>query len=142
MKPRFLIAILPAIVVLPVACDSPESIPEDDPIPPAITLGASNNGSEVELVVDQLLIICLSANPTSGYEWEVADSGKGVLTQLGPPEFTSTSQDTQRVGAGGVQTFRFRAAEAGTTSVSLVYRCPWEDGAEPDATFYVPVTVE
>ena len=88
--------------------------------------------------VGQALVISLESNPTTGYAWEVVDFEEGALEQDGEPEFKA---DSKLVGAGGAQTFRFKAAEAGEIELKLLHHRSWEEDVEPLDTFTVQVVV-
>lgn len=98
---------------------------------------------EVTLQVDGELKVALAANPSTGYGWEVSVApDPAVLEQAGEPVYEPTPTDTMVVGSGGVTTFVFRAVGAGSTTVELVYRRPWEEGVEPIETVILDVTVD
>ena len=125
---RRIMAVLLAVLVLVAGCGTAEEV----------KLGASDNGRQIELKKGQTLVIALEGNPSTGYTWEVVEIGEQVLRQKGDPEF---KPESDLVGAGGVQTFRFEAVGAGQTDLKLVYHRPWEEGVEPLETFSVQVTV-
>jgi inhibitor of cysteine peptidase len=103
-----------------------------------VRVDARDNGRRVELQIGERLTVELRANPSTGYSWEVVSSGEPVLRQLGPPTFT---EDSHMAGAGGTVSYEFRAEQAGTASLDLVYRRPWEKEAEPAETFSLTVVV-
>lgn len=103
-----------------------------------IRLSAKDGGSQLELAQGQTLVVSLESNPTTGYRWEVSGSTAPALRQVGEAAFEARSD---LIGAPGVETFRFQAAAAGQTSLTLVYRRPWEEGVEPLETFSVQVAV-
>ena len=104
-----------------------------------IKLDASDNGSKVEMKAGQVLVISLESNPTTGYAWEAVGFEEGVLTQAGDPEFKS---DSDALGSGGVQTFRFNATKAGEMEIKLLHHRSWEEGVEPLDTLRVQVVVK
>ena len=103
-----------------------------------VHVGAQDSGSRIELQVGQHLVVELRANYSTGYSWEVVSSGEPVLRQEGSPAY---KEDSHRPGAGGLVTYRFRAQQAGTASLELVYVRPWEKGVEPAERFSLTVTV-
>ncbi len=110
-------------------------------MPGDVALGAEDDGSEVELAAGQTLEVTLESNPTTGYGWEVSEVDGAVLAQEGEAQFQEApTEGEQVVGAGGVQTFRFTASP-GETTLTLVYRRPWEKDVDPLETFTVHVTV-
>ena len=104
----------------------------------AVRLGAQDNGRRLELRVGQRLTLELRANLSTGYSWRVVSSGEPVIRQLGEPTFT---EDSHMAGAGGTLRYEFRAEQAGTAALELVYVRPWEKDAKPAGTFAVTVVV-
>ena len=102
-----------------------------------VRLAAADNGHTIELTTGQIVIITLEANPTTGYTWEVAEAPGGqVMRQAGEIEFES---DSDAIGAGGVQIFRFEVLNAGQTNLTPIYHRPWEKDVEPLDTFTLQV---
>jgi len=104
-----------------------------------VKVGAADNGSEVTLKSGQTLVVALEANPTTGYDWLLEiEPDEDVLSVVGK-EFEGPGGE--RVGAGGVTIWRFRAVAAGETSFQLGYARAWEKGVEPLETFSLRVVV-
>lgn len=61
------------------------------------------------------------------------------LQRVGETHFTSDSHNL--VGTGGTQSLIFKALQAGTTTLTLVYHRPWENFQLID-TFSVTLTVK
>jgi inhibitor of cysteine peptidase len=98
-----------------------------------------DNGREMQLQKGQTLVVTLEGNPTTGYSWEVEEPlDEQVLRQAGEPEF---KQESDLVGAGGVQILRFEAVNAGQITLKLVYHRPWEKDEEPLETYSIQVVV-
>ena len=104
-----------------------------------VQLDANSNGTQKELARGQTIAVALDSNPTTGYSWAVSDVDQNVLRQLGDPSYQSPN--TKLTGVGGVETFRFEAANAGLTTLKLVYRRSWETNIAPIKTFTVQVAV-
>ena len=104
-----------------------------------IDVDMSDNGGQVDLNVGQILVVSLESNPTTGYRWEVAEIDDEILRQEGEAEYEAESD---LVGAGGVETFRFKALAAGEGELKLVYRRSWEEGVEPIEVFSIEVDVK
>jgi inhibitor of cysteine peptidase len=85
------------------------------------------------------LDITLDANPTTGYQWEVAEVDAQVLKLLGEPEYTTSGT---MPGSGGQTTFHFQAAGTGQTPLQLIYRRSFEKDQPPADTFEVDVVVK
>ena len=104
-----------------------------------VKAGIDNNGHEMQLKKGQTLVVTLEANPTTGYSWEVVEPfDEQVLRQVGEAEF---KQESNALGAGGVQILRFEAVNAGKTTLKLVYHRPWEKDVEPLETYSLQVVV-
>ena len=131
--PALLILLVLSVAVTLAACSG--STPEP------LKVGMEAAGTSVELEKDQILEVSLEGNPTTGYAWEVKESGAPVLSQEGEPTYTEGATDGTLVGGGGTYLFTFAGAEAGTTTVELVYQRSWED-VEPLDTFTMDVTVK
>ncbi|MFC1570769.1 protease inhibitor I42 family protein, partial [Candidatus Omnitrophota bacterium] len=84
---------------------------------------------EITVVSGKILKIELESNPTTGYSWEIAGfAGSDVLGRTGKYEY---KPDSDRVGSGGVQIFKFKAKEKGSAKIIFEYRRPWEKNIEP-----------
>ena len=98
-------------------------------------------GSENRLLRGQLLAIELDSNASTGYAWEIVEDGSPVLEPAPVPASTAPS-DPPMPGAGGSSRWRYRAVQAGTATLYLVYRRSWEKGVEPVRTATYRVVVE
>ena len=106
-----------------------------------IDVSEADNGGQVEVELDKLLVVTLESNPSTGYRWELIDNDDAILKQFGEVEFKSSdTSDPPIVGAGGWEIFRFKAVSAGQTTLEFVYHRSWED-VEPLKTFSIQVTV-
>ncbi len=110
--------------------------PPDGPKPGEVSLGAADDGRQIELGEGQVLVISLESNPSTGYGWEVEEIDKAILRQMGKTEFEAESH---LLGAPAKQILRFEAVAAGQTPLRLVYRRPWEKGVAPARTFSLQV---
>lgn len=105
-----------------------------------VEIDESADGTTVNLRAGQRLIVTLKSNPTTGYDWQVAEVDEDIA-QPTKQEFLPAS-DPERLGAPGQTVHQFEAVGAGTTDLRLVYVRPWEEGVEPEDTFQVRVTVQ
>ncbi|MBN1919027.1 MAG: protease inhibitor I42 family protein [Verrucomicrobia bacterium] len=110
--------------------------------PEAVKLTDGDEGEAVTLKVGQTLEIRLESNPTTGFGWEVLEIDPAVVEQEGETVYEASKTDGHTVGSGGWETFTFKAVEAGTVELKLVYRRSWEVDVAPEKTFTVTVTVE
>jgi predicted secreted protein len=107
------------------------------------TVTLNDDGKRIELSQGQALAVRLDANITTGYSWEITQATGPALQQQGEPQYQQDDAgQTPRVGAGGTQIFRFKAAAAGQTTLQLSYRRPWEKDVTPIKTFTLQVVVK
>jgi inhibitor of cysteine peptidase len=87
-------------------------------------------------------VITLASNPSTGYSWTVSGvPDSAVLSQDGDITYAATNPDVVMPGSGGSETVRFTATAAGTTTIVLDYRRPWETDVPPVETVTIDVTV-
>jgi len=72
--------------------------------------------------------IVLDSNPTTGYQWNLADELDAEIVVLVKTEFEEP--DTELLGAGGEEKWTFRAEGLGETSITMAYVRPWEEEGE------------
>lgn len=95
-----------------------------------ITLTAKDNGTSVLVSPGQIVAVELESNRTTGYTWKVDSVDKAILSLTS--EFYMKPADAgQRVGAGGVAIYAFKAEKPGRTVLKLVYIRPWEKHVTP-----------
>jgi predicted secreted protein/N-acetylneuraminic acid mutarotase len=98
--------------------------------------------SQVTLELNQILVVTLESNPSTGYQWEAVEDPNSILEQIGEAEFKSSYEGAEPiVGAGGWEIFRFKAVSAGQMTLQMVYRRYWETDVEPAKTFSIDVVV-
>ncbi len=137
-KPLRIGSLILLVTVLALALSSSalsNSPPQQPPPPSEISLGAVDDGRQIELGEGQVLVVSLEGNPSTGYIWQVEEEAARILRQTGEIEF---EPESNLLGTPGTQTLRFKAVEAGQTTLKLVYRRPWEE-VEPARTFSVQV---
>ena len=137
--------ILRSAAVLAVALTACADFPTwDNPFtapPVAVPLDERNANAPVTLQRNQTLVVTLQANVTTGYRWEAVAGYAPVLGQLSTPDYSARPTETPVAGAPGDMTFRFRAENAGTTTLELAYRRPFEPDVAPAKTIRYDVTV-
>ena len=137
-KPLRIGSLILLVTVLALALSSSalsNSPPEQPPPPSEVRLGAQDDARQIELGEGQVLVVSLEGNPSTGYIWQVEEEAARILRQVGEIEF---EPESNLLGAPGTQTLRFKAVEAGQTTLKLVYRRPWEE-VEPASAFSVQV---
>ena len=81
------------------------------------------------------VVISLDSNPTTGYSWVPAYNEDLLI--LVDEDFQQ--EDNGLIGAGGVQTFRFKALKAGQSTITMSYQRPWETSAIEAKDFNIEV---
>ena len=96
----------------------------------------------VTVVLGQIFTVTLESNPSTGYRWEWVDHQDSIVEQIGQAQFKPRETgDPPLVGAGGWESFDFKAVHQGQMTLKLVYRRPWEAGVEALKTFSLQVAV-
>lgn len=106
-----------------------------------VEAGIAENGESIDLAPGQMLSIRLDSNPTTGYSWAVIRVDQAILEQQGEAVFVQENGQSNLVGAGGTETYRFKALREGETVVELGYLRPFEKGVAPINTYTLQVTV-
>ncbi|MBC7247516.1 MAG: protease inhibitor I42 family protein [Actinobacteria bacterium] len=87
--------------------------------------------------------IVLESNPTTGYQWQLAEPLDGEILSLVSATFESKGggEGEERVGAPGEEVWTFEAVGPGKAEITLAYARPWEKEAAPEETktFHVEV---
>ncbi len=105
--------------------------------PRSVVVTEAQNGQNVQIGINDVLIVRLQAQAGTGYSWAVA-----TVTS-----FLRLSQEhtepTGRTIPGGreVQLFTFKPISSGNSLLSFAYRRPWETGQPPARTYNVKVSV-
>ncbi|MBP7053334.1 MAG: protease inhibitor I42 family protein [Phycisphaerae bacterium] len=96
----------------------------------------------VTVALGQVFTVTLESNPSTGYRWEWVDHQDSIVEQMGEARFKPRATgDPPLGGAGGWESFDFKAVHPGQMTLKLVYRRPWEEGVEPLKTLSLQVTV-
>ena len=97
--------------------------------------------TETELIrarVGEPFTIALPSNPTTGYTWTM--DYDNVLLRAEDAEFQPSASNSIRLGAGGTFVFAFTPLRIGKTTISFVYKRPWENIVADTRAFYVEIT--
>jgi predicted secreted protein len=97
-----------------------------------------DDGKSITLARGATFAVKLAAQSGTGYSWAVTKVDGAAVTAVGHKETEGTPQ---MPGAPMREVFRFTAAAAGTATVELALRRPWEKDVAPARTFHVSVTV-
>ncbi len=93
--------------------------------------------STVELPQNDILVIKLPETPSNGYSWQVVSIDKSIMEQDPQFHFATKTKGLKNLGAEGEQILRFKAHKAGTTTIKLVYRRPWEKGGDYSVSYQI-----
>ena len=93
------------------------------------TLGSSDNGKEVQLIVRESFAVELSENPTTGFRWAIAKVPP--ILELASDHFDPPPSSTP--GAPGLRRWSFAAVGAGTGELRLELQARTARSAEPVA---------
>ena len=100
-----------------------------------------DNGKQITVQTGDIVTVTLVSNPTTGYSWQVMQIDNSIFIQDGGPKYKESPGAEGLVGAGGTETFRFKAIRAGETSLELGYMRPWES-VQPIETFTIKVVIQ
>ena len=101
----------------------------------------ADNGKQITVKSGDAVTVTLVSNPTTGYSWQVMEIDNAILVQDGEPEYKQSPGAEGLVGAGGTETFRFKAVGTGETKLGLGYMRPWES-VPPIQTFSIKVVAQ
>jgi inhibitor of cysteine peptidase len=89
-----------------------------------VELSESNSASPHVVARNEDVVVRLAENPTTGYRWEVTQSGVGELRLVDDQFIAGTGGTTP--GAGGHRVLRFTAQRPGNIELAAVKRRSWE----------------
>lgn len=110
--------------------------PSEPPQPNEVRIDLQEDGGTVTLTGNQVLVVGLESNPSTGYAWRVESLDQRILRLVGDTWLSSSGL----LGAPGTQEMRFAGVSEGETTLVLAYRRPWEK-VEPLRTFSLQVKV-
>ncbi len=90
----------------------------------------------IQVKVGEEFIIELNANPTTGYDWECTS----VYEWIQLMDKTYVADTPVLTGAGGTDSFVFKAHGEGTATLDFVYKRSWETTSAEQKTFTVEVS--
>jgi inhibitor of cysteine peptidase len=139
----------------PTTTANTEANPEVNPGMPR--LDNTSKSIQVELIFDELaaqkhitrditieltgsLIVTLSANPSTGFQWQEAVIGDGAVLAQYSRQFVDLPMMIP--GAGGKDVWTFKTLKTGTTSVDFSYSRPWQGGELNEWTVTLNITVK
>lgn len=97
----------------------------------------SYDGQEYRLAPGNSFTLVLDSNATTGYRWTASYNDK-MLTLISKDY--QQSGNSNLIGQGGKDIWRFQAVQAGTTEIKMAYSRPWES-VQPIKTFTLKVII-
>jgi len=104
-----------------------------------LTFGMNDNGNAVSAARNDLIVIEVPENPTTGYRWSLRSRVEPVLV-LKQDSFERTAQP--RPGAGGVRRMEFAASAQGEARILLWNWREWEGEGSVKQRYSITVTVK
>jgi inhibitor of cysteine peptidase len=93
----------------------------------------------IQAKLNESFNITLDSNPTTGYSWTV-DFDHEYLSEGTDTYSASDTIQPALVGSGGKQIFTFTPIQEGETTISAVYKRPWEDTLAEERTFLIVIS--
>jgi predicted secreted protein len=108
----------------------------------SLVLTEADNGRTINVPEGQNVVVKLSSNPSTGYEWSVASTDR----TFGYPYYKKFLPDQSgAVGSGGVQRMTWKTkggiSMVGRHEVKLEYKRPWETNGAAARTFKFVVEI-
>ncbi len=102
-----------------------------------------DQGSTVRAKQDDVIVIRLEENLTTGYTWEIEVIDSSIIELL-DSDYSSTPTPTREkiIGRGGTRTFRFRVKSSGQGQIQLGLRRSWESVNSAIESFEVNIRVK
>ncbi len=117
------------------ACSCAHSRPRATPI----ALALADSGKALDLVVGQTVVVRLEANPSTGYQWQIAANPDERIALVVDSGYDRPASDA--AGAAGQAWWKLRATGPGSTTIALRYVRPWEP-EQAAKTFEATITVK
>lgn len=83
--------------------------------------------SIIETKVGKNFDIVVKSNPTTGFQWFVAEPTDQYVVKLANKEFIKDENADNMLGAGGKEVWTFEPVAEGEVTIRLVYKREWED---------------
>ncbi len=103
-----------------------------------LVFSEKENGALVEVTLGSKVTIELEENPTTGHQWMISSVDEVFLVPEGDAFLVG---EQMGLGSGGVRRLFFRAKGAGSTSLSLITKRPWQSNKEAIGAFKLAVRI-
>jgi inhibitor of cysteine peptidase len=108
---------------------------------PDVVIGEADVGRRIKLSKGSTLTIRLPENPTTGYQWTLANGDTTTHALLSLARKTFDTPAGGGAGAGGERSLVFVAQAVGDAHLKLVLKQPWLDDASADRSFEIDLSV-
>lgn len=97
---------------------------------------------QLTIGVGETFRVALCSNASTGFSWteNAVISDNAAVSQV-RHEYDEPNSGSA-VGTAGRELWTFNALRAGTTTITVEYARPWEEGVPPERTFELTVTIE
>ena len=106
------------------------------------TFTEGNDGDNLNLKINDEITIKLESNITTGFKWNLSNETDANIISLVSSDYKQASADKDLTGAGGFETFTFKAKSKGSSTIILTYNQPWEKDVAPLKSFKINIVVE
>ena len=103
--------------------------------PKAKKLSLKYSGAVVTISKGETIEVALMGNPTTGFTWNIVEYDKNVLKSEG----SDFVRESDLIGAGGTEVFKFSAIGKGKTNLVIQYNRVWEKDVKPLQVFNITV---
>jgi predicted secreted protein len=100
--------------------------------------GEQDNGALVEVILGSKVTVELEENPATGHQWMISGVDEVFLVPEGDAFLVG---EQMGLGAAGVRRVFFRAKGAGSTSLSLIKKRPWQSNKDATGAFKLAVRI-
>ncbi len=100
-----------------------------------------DNDSQIRISLEDILVLKLDANPSTGYRWDIAGNNANLLKLEGEPIYEPQKSRDNFVGTPECQVFRFMPQQTGEDILELHYIRPWEKKTKPLKTFTITIQI-
>lgn len=138
---RWIVVVLIIIILVFLPVFSPElgAIEYSLNTRPSTMLNFTNadNGKSVDVQINDILIVSLKENPTTGFQWAI-DGKSDDLVKLQASEYIPASG---LIGSGGQKVYTFKTLRAGTTQLRLKRWREWQGASSIIERFALTIRV-
>ena len=111
--------------------------------------GTSANGktftvtnTRISARVGDVFVIQLKSNATTGFQWGIAGTLNPSVLKKVSSTYVAVANPKGLAGVGGVENWKFKAVGAGTATLVMTYKQPFDKAAKPAETATFTVTVK